>query len=720
MEEILKLLNEHQREAVEQTEGPVLVLAGAGSGKTRVLTTRVAKIVKDGVKPSYILAVTFTNKAANEIKDRLARICGEEAHNIWAGTFHSICVRMLKEYGQEIGISKNFTIYDEYAQSQCVKQAVENLKYDPQKYNAKKVIYLISDAKEKMISCEEYDSVYSEKDSKQIGKIYGEYVRLCKENMALDFDDLINYGVKLLKESTKAREHYQKKFKYVHVDEFQDINYSQYLLVSTLAKPQNNIFCVGDDDQSIYGWRGADISIILNFRKDFKNSRIIKLEQNYRSTKNILGAAYEVVKKNENRNEKTIWTDNDQGETIEVFEAQDNNHEASLVAKSIEEKVESGEFSYSDIAILYRTNSLSRSFENYFNTYTKIPYDIYGGLKFYERKEIKDILSYLTVIFNPLDNFSLKRIINNPPRGIGETTVEKLDLFALENGLSLFQALENADQIEGIRKSTKDSINAFAKLINHFRQEAEIFSVDQIIKTVLDYSGYKNMLLADKTMESSQRLDNIQELINVAVNFMQNSEDNGLGSFLQSVSLQSDTDDIKNDGGKVLLMTVHASKGLEFPVVYVVGLEDGVFPHERSLGNSAEMEEERRLMYVAMTRAKKHLILSYCNLRQINGKWDRKFRSPFIDDIPSVYFTDKESEKDTGETLEDIKAKLNIKKTVSQTYSPGNKLRHPLYGKCLVVNCQGKGDEEIVTVMFDDKRLGMKRFKVAKSRFERL
>lgn len=719
MEELLKHLNDFQRQAVEETEGPVLVLAGAGSGKTRVLTYRIAKIIKDGVRPSNILAVTFTNKAAGEIKERLRRLCGEKVKTIWAGTFHSVCVRMLREYGEEIGISKKFTIYDEYAQKQCVKQAVENLKYDGQKFNPAKIINLISNAKEKLVTPENYALVFTDRQAVQVGKIYGEYMRLCRENQALDFDDLINCGVELLQKSEKVRRHYQEKFRYVHVDEFQDINYSQYQLVSLLARPNNNIFCVGDDDQSIYGWRGADISIILEFKNEFRGCKVFKLEQNYRSTKNILAAAYEVVKKNTKRNEKTIWTDNEQGETIEVFEGSDSNDEARLVADSIEKKVEEGEFSYSDIAILYRTNSLSRNFENYFNSYTKIPYDIYGGLRFFDRKEVKDMLSYLNVINNEADNFSLRRIINTPARGIGDATLEKLVIFAEQEGISLFKALERNEEA-GVRTAARNSINSFVKLIKHFRKEAVIFPVDQVIKSVLDFSGYKDMLLEDKNFENEEKLSNIQELINVASNFTETAENPTLDEFLQNVSLQSDTDNMTEDGGRVLLMTVHAAKGLEFPVVYVVGLEEGTFPHERSMGNPSEAEEERRLMYVAMTRAKKQLILTFSDLRQTNGNWDRKLPSSFLGDIPKVYFTDKREEEPEEKTLSEVLSRTEAVKPKGQTYTPGNRLKHPSYGSCIVLNCRGEGDSEIVTVIFDDKRYGMKKFRVSKSSFERM
>ena len=718
MEELLKHLNDKQREAVETTEGPVLVLAGAGSGKTRVLTYRIAKIINDGTRPSSILAVTFTNKAANEIKARLEKICGD-IHTLWAGTFHSICVRMLRERGEAIGISKKFTIYDEYAQNQCVKKAVENLKYDPKKYPPKKVLYLISDAKEKMVLPNDYAKKYSEKDAPQIGRIYAEYVNICRQNQALDFDDLIYYGVLLLKNSQEAREHYQRKFKYVHVDEFQDINLSQYELISLLAHPQDNIFCVGDDDQSIYGWRGADISIILNFKKDFKNCKIFKLEENYRSTKNILGAAYEIVKKNTKRNDKTIWTGNDQGDTIELIEAADNTQEARLVAETISRFVTSGDYTYSDIAILYRTNALSRNFEKEF-TSMRIPYDVYGGQKFFERREIKDLVAYLNVLYNVYDDFSLKRIVNVPKRNIGETTVGKLEYFAMEQNISLFEAFERVTEISSVRNATKTNILSFVSLIKRIRKEAEIFTVDQIIESVLDYSGYKQMLYEEKTLEAEDRLNNLQEFMNVAVNFMRDSEDKSLGAFLESVSLQSDIDNMKDDAGKVLLMTVHASKGLEFPVVFVVGLEEGTFPHQRSMGNAIEIEEERRLMYVAMTRAKKNLILSCANTRQNNGNWERKHKSAFLKDIPKIYFKDTEGEVDTGESFEDVKKKVLRRKSVLQSYSPGNKVNHPFYGRGIVLNCKGEGEQEIVTVVFDDKKHGLKKFYASKTQLELL
>ncbi len=718
METLLKHLNETQRKAVETTEGPVLVLAGAGSGKTRVLTYRVAKIIKDGTKPSNILAVTFTNKAANEIKSRLEKICGD-IHLLWAGTFHGICVRMLREYGSEIGLAKRWTIYDDYAQKKCVKEAVVNLKYDPKKYNENKVLNYISKAKEEMVLPENYASVYSHTDCVQIEKIYIEYTRLCRQNNALDFDDLINFGVELLEKSPKAREHYQKKFKYVHVDEFQDINQAQYELITLLSAPQNNIFCVGDDDQSIYGWRGADISIILNFKNDFKDCKIFKLEQNYRSTKNILGAAYEVIKKNNNRTKKKITTENEQGETIEIIEAADGRHEAGLVVESIRDLVDNYGFSYSDIAILYRTNSLSQNFESELRD-KRVPYDIYGGFKFYDRKEVKDVIAYLNVINNIYDDINLKRIINTPTRGIGTSTVEKLDFFAQNNNLSLFEAMDMCDKVEGLKTAAKTSIKKFVQIIKELGKEAEIFPPNQLLESIIKRTGYRQMLEEERTTEAEDKLKNIEELINVATNYTQNTDLPTLDDFLQSISLQSDIDNLKEDNGKVLLMTAHSAKGLEFNVVYVVGLEDGIFPHQRSMGNSAEMEEERRLMYVAMTRAKRQLFLSYADARQNNGNWQRSHPSPFIKDIPKNYFTDTEKETDTGESFEDIKNKILTKKVIKQTYSPGNKVKHEAYGRGMVLNCRGEGEGEIVTIIFDDKRYGMKKFYVNKCKLERV
>ena len=717
MKELLKHLNETQRQAVEATEGPVLVLAGAGSGKTRVLTYRVAKIIKEGTKPSNILAVTFTNKAANEIKARLEKICGD-IHLLWAGTFHGICVRMLREYGTEIGLAKRWTIYDDYAQKKCIKEAVLNLKYDPKKYNENKVLNYISSAKEEMVLPENYASVYSHTDALQTERIYKEYNRLLKENNALDFDDLINYGVLLLEKSQKAREHYQKKFKYIHVDEFQDINQAQYELISLLGAPQNNIFCVGDDDQSIYGWRGADISIILNFKNQFKDCKVFKLEQNYRSTKNILGAAYQVIKKNNNRTDKKITTENEQGETIEVIEASDGRHEAKLVVESLKNLVDNYGFSYSDIAILYRTNSLSQNFESELRD-KRVPYDIYGGFKFYDRKEIKEIIAYLNVINNPFDNLNLKRIINTPPRGIGLTSLERLDNYAKDNNMSLFEALEDGENVPGLKKSAQNAVKEFVNLIKYLRKEAVQFPPNQIVDSVAKKTGYRQMLEDERTTEAEDRLKNIDELINVASNYVQNAEDISLEDFLLSISLQSDIDNLKEDNGKVLLMTVHSAKGLEFNVVYVVGLEEGIFPHQRSMGNAEETEEERRLMYVAMTRAKKLLFLCFADTRQNNGNWQRTYPSPFIKDIPPNYFKDTETEEDTGESLEDVKNKFLTKKVIKQTFVPGNKVTHDIYGKGLVLNCQGQGENEIVTVVFHDKKFGMKKFYVTKSHLEK-
>jgi len=712
-DKLISTLNKTQQEAVLQTEGAVLVLAGAGSGKTRVLTYRIANLISKGVKPSSILAVTFTNKAANEMKERLLKLVGLSAQVLWAGTFHSICVRLLREYGDQIGINKHFVIYDDYDQKQCIKKCVEKLHLDIKRYNPKKVLYLISEAKEKMVEPDEFANVFYSSDSDTVGRIYREYKETMQSNSALDFDDLIYYGVQLLEKCDKVREHYQKKFKYVHVDEYQDINYSQYRLITLLAEPQNNIFCVGDDDQSIYGWRGADISIILRFEKEYKDCKVFKLEQNYRSTKKILEAAYEVVKHNPSRTAKIIWTDNCDGKEIELINATDGDHEAHRVATSILDKVGSGEFTYSDCAILYRANALSRVFEKALIN-NRIPYKIYGGLRFYDRKEIKDILAYMRVALNPHDNISLLRIINEPTRGIGATSISKLSVFADNHGISIYDACIRLNELPEIKGKSAGAISSFVKLITHFNGEAKIFPPDQLIKTILDYSGYKQTLELERTQEAISKMENLDELYNVATFFTRENEDPTLQGFLEQVTLSSDLDTYSEGDNAVTLMTAHSSKGLEFPVVFIVGLEEGIFPHERSMNNSEELEEERRLMYVAMTRAEKELILSYADMRANQGQWQRNDRSNFINDIPCELLGSTNRVSISATTLSEFKEKLKIKpKNMSeQAFKVGNKVEHPSFGKGMVLNCQGLGDNEIVTVVFDQKEVGIKKLMV--------
>ena len=723
-EKILNTLNEIQKKATLDTDGAVLVLAGAGSGKTRVLTYRIANLIANhNIKPSNILAVTFTNKASNEMKERLLKLAGESIRTLWVGTFHSMCVKMLREYGDQIGLNKKFTIYDDYDQTQCIKKCIESLCLDKKRLTPKMILPLISKAKETLTPPEEYYNVFGGADGYTIEKIYKKYIEILSENQALDFDDLIFYGVKLLKTSQKVREHYQNKFKYIHVDEYQDINQSQYSLISILAEKHGNIFCVGDDDQSIYGWRGADVSIILKFEKDYPKCKIYKLEQNYRSTKKILKAAYEVIKHNTDRNDKIIWTDNKDGINIELINAIDGEHEAQRVASSITAKVSNENRSYSDFVILYRANAMSRSFEKIL-VQNRIPYRIVGGLKFYDRAEIKDIIAYLKLLNNPKDNVSLLRIINTPARGIGDTTISRLESFADENGISLLKACKRVKEISSIKPRSALMIEKFVALINHLISEIEIFPLDQLLKNILDYTNYRTELENERTSESKNRLENIDELYNVASIYNLENENPSLNDFLEQITLSTSLDTYNNNDNAVTLMTVHAAKGLEFPCVYLVGLEEGIFPHQRSATSPKEIEEERRLMYVAMTRAEEELVISYCDMRATNGQYLRSEPSSFLSYIPQDLFglhVDI-SQKTERKSITDFKQNINLKEISPNSNIPsfkaGNKITHKVFGKGIVLNCQGTGEAEVVTVVFDKKDVGIKKLLVSAANLE--
>lgn len=720
-EKLLKTLNQTQQEAVLDTQGAVLVLAGAGSGKTRVLTYRIANLIlNENIKPSNILAVTFTNKAANEMKDRIFKLVGVGAKTLWAGTFHSLCCRMLKEHGDSIDINKRFVIYDDYDQQQCIKKCVEALNLDPKKNNPKAIVPLISRAKELMISPDNYYDTFGGSDGYTIEKIYKKYNAYLKESSALDFNDLIYYGVRLLQECPKIREHYQEKFKYIHVDEYQDINMSQYTLISILSQKHKNIFCVGDDDQSIYGWRGADVNIILRFEKENPDCRIYKLEQNYRSTKKILDAAYEVIKHNPNRKDKKSWTDNDDGVNLELINAIDGDNEAERIAVSIMNKVSYENRNYNDFAILYRANAMSRTIEKAL-VKNRIPYKMIGGFRFYDRAEIKDLIAYLKLINNPNDNISLLRIINTPARSIGDTTKGRLENFALENGISVFEACQRVRDIQEIKPKAAENIERFTNLIQRLISETNIFPIDQLLKSVIDYTEYKSKIEEERTAESRARIENIDELYNVAAMYVLEYEKPNLSDFLEQVSLSTSLDTYNEKDDAVALMTVHGSKGLEFPCVYLAGVEEGLFPHQRSMNNPKELEEERRLMYVAMTRAEKELIISYCDMRATNGQYTRSEPSSFLKSIPKEMFGMHASkpDSDTAKTLSDFKQNIvpkEIMDKIQKSFKAGNKVIHKTFGKGLVINCQGSGESEIVTVVFE--QAGIKKLLVTAAKLQ--
>lgn len=645
MENILDNLNKEQREAVETVQGPLLVLAGAGSGKTKLLTSRIAYLIKYcNVKPRNILAVTFTNKAAKEMKERLGNILGENVVKyMWVGTFHGICGRILREnienYSFQSGkrLDKNFSIYDETDSNAVIKQAIKKLNLDDKVYAPKLVKTVISNAKNKMQDAYTFATFARDFKSQKIASIYEEYENTLNNNNAIDFDDMLMLTVKLLEQCKDVRKQYYDRFQHILVDEFQDTNMAQYKLINMLYTnleadiPDERSLCVvGDVDQSIYSWRGADYTIILNFQKDFKKTKLIKLEQNYRSTANILNVANAIIENNTERVDKVLYSQKGDGELIDYFEAQDEADEANFIASKI--KQDSGG-DYNRYAILYRTNSQSRALEEACMA-AGIPYRIYGGLKFYDRKEIKDIIAYLKLIYNPDDSQSFRRIVNVPKRAIGDTTVKNLADFADKEDISLFSACQRIEDATEIPPRTRSKLKDFSELILKFVNAKDSYSLQDFVTLVIEKTGYLAELQLQNTPESEADIENLQELVNVAGEFVPEEADNALGEFLQQVALVSDLDGMDDITNNVTLMTLHSAKGLEFPVVFLAGCDEGVFPHQRTFNVPSEMEEERRLMYVGVTRAEEKLYLSSAKRRQMWGEYKYYNPSRFLEEIP--------------------------------------------------------------------------------------
>ena len=643
MENILDNLNKEQREAVQTIQGPLLVLAGAGSGKTKLLTSRIAYLIQNGVKPRNILAVTFTNKAAKEMKERLGNILGENVVKyMWVGTFHGICGRILREnienYSFQSGkkLDKNFSIYDENDSNAVIKQAIKKLNLDDKVYQPKLVKSVISNAKNKMQDAYTFATFARDFKSQKIASIYEEYENALNNNNAIDFDDMLLLTVKLLEQCKEVRQLYYDRFQHILVDEFQDTNMAQYKLINMLYTnldteiPDERSLCVvGDVDQSIYSWRGADYTIILNFQKDFKKTKLIKLEQNYRSTANILNVANAIIENNTERVDKVLYSQKGDGELIDYYEAQDEADEANFIASRI--KQDSGG-DYNRYAILYRTNSQSRALEEACMA-AGIPYRIYGGLKFYDRKEIKDIIAYLKLIYNPDDSQSFRRIVNVPKRAIGDTTVKALSDFADSKDVSLFEAIKEIEESE-LSPRVQSKLKDFAELILKFKNAVGSYSLQEFVTLVIEKSGYLAELQSQNTPESEADIENLQELVNVAGEFVPEESDNALGEFLQQVALVSDLDGMDDISNNVTLMTLHSAKGLEFPIVFLAGCDEGVFPHQRTFNIPSEMEEERRLMYVGVTRAEEKLYLSSAKRRQMWGEYKYYNPSRFIEEIP--------------------------------------------------------------------------------------
>lgn len=633
MQDILKGLNDKQYEAVVNTEGPCLVIAGAGSGKTKVLTHKIAYLIGEkGVKPWNILAITFTNKAANEMKERIANIVGDDAKDIWMGTFHSICVRILRKFIDRIGFDSSFIIFDTSDQRTLVKGCLKDLAIDDKLFNDRSVLSEISNAKNEMLEPEQY-AIRAKGDfrKEKISSVYELYQKRLKENNAIDFDDIINYAIKILEENADILEYYSNKFQYVLVDEYQDTNKSQFTLVTMLASRNGNITVVGDNDQGIYSFRGADISNILNFERDFPGTKIIKLEQNYRCTGNILKAANAVIKNNELKYKKELWTQNDEGNLPKIYQADNEYDEASYIVEQIEHLRREEYYKYSDFAILYRMNTQSRAIEDILRR-ENIPYKIVGGLKFYERKEIKDTIAYLRLIQNTNDNLSLKRIINEPKRGIGKTSLEKVEQIAEVSETSMYDVIKRADEfgLNRVFLNSRDFIN----VIEELRTKKDELSISEMIKLTLKKTGYMKALETENTIEAENRIANLDELLTVAIEFEEEFAENSLQEFLEGITLSSDIDNIEEQEDSVTLMTLHSAKGLEFPVVFLVGMEEGIFPGYQSMMEPKELEEERRLCYVGITRAKENLFLTCSKQRTVFGSTSYNPVSRFLNEIP--------------------------------------------------------------------------------------
>ena len=631
-EEILNGLNDKQKEAVLAQEGPCLVIAGAGSGKTKVLTHKIAYYIANGAKPWNILAITFTNKAANEMKERIEKLVGDSAKDIWMGTFHSICVRILRKYIDRIGFNTDFVIFDTSDQKTLIKECLKTLKVDDKLFTDKGVLSEISNGKNEMLEPKAYSVKYSGDFRKEkIAEIYTLYQTKLKENNALDFDDIINFTIKILTDNPDVLEYYTEKFKYILVDEYQDTNKAQFTLVSLLGSKYGNVTAVGDNDQGIYSFRGADISNILNFEKDFPGTQIIKLEQNYRCTGNILKAANAVIKHNEAKYEKKLWTQNDEGHLPCIYSGEDEYDEGRYIVEQIQHLKREEYFKNSDFAVLYRMNAQSRAIEDILMR-EGIPYKVIGGLKFYERKEIKDIIAYLRLIHNPSDNLSLKRIINEPKRGIGKTSLDKIKEISDNSGTSMYEIIKKADKYELTRvyANSRD----FITQIEELRAKKEEIKISDLIKQTLKTTGYTKALELENSVEAQTRIENLEEFLTVAIEFEEQSADNTLSEFLNNITLSSDIDGMEDQEDSVTLMTLHSAKGLEFPVVFLVGMEEGIFPGYKSIGEPLALEEERRLFYVGITRAKQYLYLTCAKHRTIFGSTSYNQISRFVKEIP--------------------------------------------------------------------------------------
>ena len=750
MQNLLEGLNDKQYEAVINTDGPCLVIAGAGSGKTKVLTHKIAYLMQEkDIKPWNILAITFTNKAANEMKERVEALVGDDAKDMWIGTFHSICVKILRRFIDRIGFDHSFVIFDTSDQRTLIKECLKDLKIDDKMFTDRIVQFEISNAKNDMKEPEEYEAmVKGDYRREKIASVYNLYQRRLKENNAIDFDDIINYTIKIFKENDDVLDYYTNKFNYILVDEYQDTNKSQFTLIRLLAKAHGNITVVGDNDQGIYSFRGADISNILNFEKDFKGTKIIKLEQNYRCTQNILNAANSVIKNNEVKYKKKLWTENEEGALPTFHVSDDEYDEGRYIVEEINHLRREEYYKYSDFAILYRMNSQSRAIEEILGR-EAIPYKIVGGLKYFERKEIKDIIAYLRLINNTSDNLALKRIINEPKRGIGKTSLDKIQAISEQTGIPMYQIIKEADQY-GLSRVYSNA-QGFIEVIEDLISKKDEYTITELIKHTLKETGYTKALEDENSIEAENRIENLEEFLTIAVQFEEEEADNDLSTFLEGVTLSSDIDGMDEEEESVTLMTLHSAKGLEFPVVFLVGMEEEIFPGYKSIGEPKELEEERRLCYVGITRAKNNLYLTCSRQRTMFGSTSCNPVSRFVKEIPENMleganeidsepenkFKDSNYEWSYGKSgnngkvlsykvdipsskpepsfafksAESFLAKLNNKAQGNDTdlskYKEGQRIYHKRFGEGNISKIEPEGDDLKLDIQFD--KVGHKR-----------
>ena len=723
---IYDTLNPQQKEAVWQTEGPVLILAGAGSGKTRVLTHRIAYLIEEkGINPWNIMAITFTNKAAGEMRERVDKIVGFGSESIWVSTFHSSCVRILRRYIDRLGYDHNFTIYDTDDQKSLMKDICKKLQIDTKIHKERAILAAISSAKDELITPEEYElNAMGDFSKKKIAQAYKEYQKELKKNNALDFDDLIVKTVELFRSCPDVLDSYQERFRYIMVDEYQDTNTAQFKFVSLLAEKYKNLCVVGDDDQSIYKFRGANIGNILGFEKVFPQAKVIKLEQNYRSTQNILDAANEVIHNNMGRKNKSLWTDNEEGEPIHYRQFMNAYEEAEYIAGDISRRVREDGCQYKDCAILYRTNAQSRLFEEKF-LMANIPYKLVGGVNFYARKEIKDLLSYLKTVDNGKDDLAVRRIINVPKRGIGPASLTKVQDYADQKGISFYDALRETENIPALGRAAA-KITPFVTFIQSLRSKLEYVSVSELLKNIIEETGYVAELQAEGTEEAEGRIENINELITKVVSYEEENEDPTLSGFLEEVALIADIDTVDGDDNQVLLMTLHSAKGLEFPYVYLAGMEDGIFPRYMTItaDDPTEIEEERRLCYVGITRAMKELTLTCAQQRMIRGETQYNRPSRFIREIPRElvelgrnFKEQKVKEIPLPKSMKQMREafrqpafmpkQFEVKKETSLSYNVGDTVKHIKFGVGVVKDIAEGGRDYEVTVDFD--KVGVKK-----------